>query len=468
MIALQGAAGLLARPASWLSGILRSGRFVPLCLLTSLVVRLLWVGLVPSVPVSDFGWYYQRGLEIAGGGGFAVGGSPTAYWPVGYPAFLGLVFYAFGPHLIAAKLANVLMHIGILILSYLIARNVFSSELTGRLTLLVLAFHPNQIAYGSLLSTECLFLLLLLVGVWMVLGCPPRPRAAIAAGAAFGLACLVKPQVLPVPLLLITMLHLRGTRHVSMLRLGGSVLIVYATILGTISPWIARNYVVFGDLFYISNNGGVTLFIGNNPHANGTYIPIEDLEHLLGPTLDERSRDVQASRYAVDYALRNPVRTIGLWPAKLYYTYNEDVEGVTWNAKGLERIGPGMEIFLWWFTGLAQNYYLCIIFAFLAYLVIVFMGPRRRNSAPPAIGLAVIGYFTFVCLVTIGISRFHFPLVPWMVMYIASLGESILSPPLTGRSTGQRSHQDEQRAAGPPTSRGLDRCPANPDHHPTI
>lgn len=163
--------------------------FVPLCLGAAIALRLAWVALVTPQPVSDFRWYYERASELANGQGYSVtaatywpeyiippvllspamGRVPTAFWPVGYPAFLALIFTVSGPSLLAAKLANVALSAGVLLLSYRIAARLFASRLVAGGTLLLLGFYPDHIAYSSLLSTEILFLFLLLLGVALLL-----------------------------------------------------------------------------------------------------------------------------------------------------------------------------------------------------------------------------------------------------------------------------------------------------------
>ena len=71
--------------------------FVPVCVILSGLVRLLWIGLVHADQVYDWIWYYQRGVSIASGHGYYVDGIPTAYWPVGYPGFLGGALLSRGP-----------------------------------------------------------------------------------------------------------------------------------------------------------------------------------------------------------------------------------------------------------------------------------------------------------------------------------------------------------------------------------
>jgi hypothetical protein len=58
-------------------------------LLGAFVIRLLWIVFFPVAPQSDYLWYFQRAMSIATGAGYAINGTSTAYWPIGYPLFLG-------------------------------------------------------------------------------------------------------------------------------------------------------------------------------------------------------------------------------------------------------------------------------------------------------------------------------------------------------------------------------------------
>src|SRR5215831_20037442 len=48
-----------------------------------------------GLPVSDAKWYFDRAVSIVHGNGYAFDGIPTAFWPVGYPGFLALLFWSF-------------------------------------------------------------------------------------------------------------------------------------------------------------------------------------------------------------------------------------------------------------------------------------------------------------------------------------------------------------------------------------
>ena len=56
--------------------------FVPVCVALAVLIRLLWIALMDTQPVSDFRWYYDRAIEISRGNGYVIDATPTAYWSV--------------------------------------------------------------------------------------------------------------------------------------------------------------------------------------------------------------------------------------------------------------------------------------------------------------------------------------------------------------------------------------------------
>ncbi|MEW6772090.1 MAG: hypothetical protein AB1330_11985, partial [Bacillota bacterium] len=73
------------------------------------LLRLTWNLTVHTYPISDFAWYHERAVGLIQGEGYSVDGRPTAYWPIGYPLFLAVVYKVFGPHFYVAKAFNIMM-----------------------------------------------------------------------------------------------------------------------------------------------------------------------------------------------------------------------------------------------------------------------------------------------------------------------------------------------------------------------
>lgn len=93
-----------------LRGLLGRPEFLLVCFSGFIGIRLILILLVPVNPSSDAAWYFARAITIFEEGTFSEGGIATAYWPIGYPAFLSLLFYLIGnPSLLVAQIANLIL-----------------------------------------------------------------------------------------------------------------------------------------------------------------------------------------------------------------------------------------------------------------------------------------------------------------------------------------------------------------------
>ena len=63
----------------------------------------------------------------------------------------------------------------------------------------------------------------------------------------------------------------------------------------------------------------------------------------------------------------------------------------------------------------------------LVYLLYRRLG-HGEVGAEPSLGLWIIGYFVLISVIFFGEPRFHFPLIPWLTMYIGgAVGELVRS-----------------------------------------
>jgi hypothetical protein len=77
-----------------------------LIVLAFVLPRLALLFTASGLSVSDAIWYFDRAVSIVHGNGYAFDGVPTAFWPVGYPGFLALLFVIFPETLETGLVAN--------------------------------------------------------------------------------------------------------------------------------------------------------------------------------------------------------------------------------------------------------------------------------------------------------------------------------------------------------------------------
>jgi len=159
-------------------------------LLVAAMLRVDWVLLMPTLPVSDFLDYYNSAANIARGQ-FTVPYTQE----VGYPFLLSILFRIGGPSLVAAKLLNVVLSLGTGLLLFWIADRTVGSR-AARIVVVLFAVWPAQIMMNSVLASEALYMLLLLAAIGLLLDSVGSRAVSLLglfnAGAMLGLSNTVR------------------------------------------------------------------------------------------------------------------------------------------------------------------------------------------------------------------------------------------------------------------------------------
>ncbi len=404
--------------ADSLSQLLDSPIFIPACFMLFLGLRAALIFFVPIEMSSDASWYLGRAVSIASGEGYSEDRNPTAYWPVGYPGFLGALFYLFGQDQLVGQLANLLMAAGIFFLQLELTRRIFCNELTARLGILLLTIYPNHIAYTSFILTEIYFTFLLLLGVYLYIS--RRGWLWIfLSGLVFGLATLTKPQILFLPGLLVLFRVLSREEKNSFNEHLVKGFVIYLVIIAVLAPWAVRNSQIFGEVVLISTNGGATLLTGNNPSANGGYVENDALVAQRNFSVsDQVASDRRARKLAIEWIKENPARFLELIPLKIWSLWAKDGEAEWAYEAGYAHYQQNRYFFrsLRWANQIFYGFLL--VGALVAFVSIV---RNRYSFALPWVffGYCFMFYLTTISIVFSGQPRFHFPAMPWIIMYAA-------------------------------------------------
>lgn len=315
----------------------------------AVVVRLAWVAYGMRTPraLADPAIYLYSALQVACGRGYvALSGAPcavsdtphpTSYYPPGYPLYLGaqqwvLKQVGLGSHTLGVTGVVQSLMGGIAVLAVFVVGRRLGGRAVGVAAALVLAFWPNLVVYSGLLLSETLFVMAFAVSLAAVLTMNDQARwhwgRAVVAGGSFGLACMVRPQVLlTVPALALAWAVSRtGWRQVLV---RSAVLVV--GVVAFSAPWAVRNFAVFGAFVPFSTNGGDNLCVGFHPGANGRFaIPeyCDTGEFYTDSAAAELRRDKETRSRAVEWALEHPGELPALSAKKLWATYRTDADGL--------------------------------------------------------------------------------------------------------------------------------------------
>ena len=400
---------------AWIRRILEWRYFLLACLAASCLLRLAAILLIPTTMGADARWYFLRAVSLAGGHGYVFQGHPTAYWPIGFPAFLAVLFKVFGASAMVGKIANTILYLGMIALSNAIARDLFKPKAIASLTALLLAIWPNNILFSAVVLSETLYTFATMLGIWLVLKSRARLLLCIPAGMAFGYAILTREIGWFVPIV-VTVVLLRAEEKPELRKHWVTVLLITNVVaMLTVLPWTIRNYLAFGHFVPVTNNSGVNLYLGNNPGANGgniygdavfDYVRAEHRSLMNEWEWNQVCRD-----YAVRYALQHPAHEVKLTAMRLGELFlHEDSLG--WVQKALDE--DEAEIL----RDIVRVFYCAVIGVFVAGFTLHFI--RRKNSrvdSIPTLGLWLMLFWTLPCLITHGEGRYHYQMTPWMAMY---------------------------------------------------
>ncbi len=389
--------------------------FVPVSFAVYLGLRFALIAWVPIQQHSDELWYYDRAVAVAAGQGYSEAQVLTAYWPVGWPGFLGIVFWLVGPSPFTGQMVNLLCSAAIFVLTLRLGAVLFRNELVGRLSVLILTIYPNQIAYVPILGTELFYTAVLLFAVYVLVSSGGWWRL-VACGIAFGIATLTKAQTIFLPAALFLVWWAVPENQRRLFPQLGRAAVVYAAMAAVILPWSVRNYFVFGEFVPISTNGGLVLLTGNNPSADGGFTPNDSLVKEVPRGVKQQvAADHLARSLALSWIGQHPGAAIALIPKKIWQLWARDGEA-EWAYQAGYKYYDKYWILFRTIRVINQAYYAAVIF--LAGASILFWSRRAGIVlAEWATGYVIFVYTTIISVIFYGFSRYHFPAIPWIAMY---------------------------------------------------
>lgn len=230
-----------------------------------------WLAQGPhATPSSDAVSYDTIAASLARGDGFrlegASGAYPTAFVPPVVPWLTSLVYRAVGHQFFAALMLQAAIGACVPLLARALASSTFGSPV-ARWTAWLCAVHPLLVFFSGYLLTETTFCAALLLALLATVAWiqAPRPARAFGAGCLWGLAALVRPTALPMPLVVAAWawvplgLSLRASGRVRQL-----LLLALGVVL-VVGPWTIRNAIALRAFVPITTGGGRSLLDANNP-----------------------------------------------------------------------------------------------------------------------------------------------------------------------------------------------------------
>lgn len=245
-----------------------------LIFLCALAVRLLYLRQAAEVPFSshpivDGARYWSWAERIAAGDWRGAG---VFFQAPLYPYLLAVSRTLFGANPSAVYvLQATLSSLGGALL-YSAGRRLFS-PVVGLVAGLMAAFYGPAIFYDGVLQKESIAFFLMSGLIWLIVASMARvrPGVGVTMGLVLGLLALLRENTLVLAPLLFIWLWLQA--HGAVRRwLGPTCVLIGLAII--LVPVGLRNLAVGGEFALTTAQLGINVYLGNNPTADGSYIPL--------------------------------------------------------------------------------------------------------------------------------------------------------------------------------------------------
>ncbi len=277
--------------------------------------------------------------------------------PPGYPAVIAGMLEVFGRTIFPMILFNAALGALAVVIGFLLVLDITGDIVAAWFTGGMLAFHPSLIIYGSVLQSEALYVVLMLVAVGIAIRLTRKPTVRLAALLGVLLAALTLTRAIG----LVVIAALVGVLLLKMAAPGKRRILVLGCATGIavlgLLPWTIRNYTVHHAFVPVSSFSGTSLLMGNNPYSDGTtalppqyyaWVKVEASRRGF-PALDsadEVVRDRVHAEIAVDWIVSHPAAWVRLLVRKMEVFWIYPVS-TTADNHGVQAVAMSADVVLW-------------------------------------------------------------------------------------------------------------------------
>ena len=411
-----------------------------LLIIGAFILRLMFILVVPSNPVSDFRTYDTLGWTWAETGKYSTSsdGPPSTYRPPGYPFVLALIYKLVGHDTFYPRLLNALFGAVNAGLIFLLVRQAGKSGLARPiLGALIYAFYPPAIFYTGLLATETIYTTLLLVSMLVAKetrlrsGAGSQRKTAILGGTAIGALGGIAALIRPTHIALLPVLALWSVGQ-SKKRQGVTVVLVaFVSLCLVLLPWTIRNFRVTGRFIPVSSNGGVNFYIGNNTNATGGFVDADKDSLMAG--LSDWEKGAVGWRSGLEYLFSHPGKVMLIAPLKLFNLLALDSPSFYWTFYSLYSEGQHtIDVIL-----NQPGWLLVLLLPIVGSALLIIgglLGLRKTFSLPMrGFFLSCLGAWVIFHMLFFGGPRFLLPIVPILAISLGGLVSKLIESHATRR-----------------------------------
>jgi 4-amino-4-deoxy-L-arabinose transferase-like glycosyltransferase len=396
----------------------------------ALVVRVAYVVAIVAPygaqQTGDAEFLNQLGQSLANGRGFVLADGERIYnQSIGYPAFLALLYKAFGPHVRTALAANVVLGVSSVALVYAFARTLLreapSSVPSRRVAFwagILAALYPDSLLHAATLNAENLLVPLLLAALLAAVWRTTRDGVAGALTGAFAATAASVKALIIFGFALVPLVWLAARRRPAL-----RTLAAIAAASAVLAPWTYVNYRDSGGYFIpFSVVVGEVFLDGNNPLARGKMTGVMTLGAEAEAGHNEMEIDRMKLRRALNYIRERPGWYAQLLLRKFVHALSP-VRDSAFEAPGEPRL----------FTPMLSRWVPTLFNAALLIGVVAGCISLRGRLVPLAVAASQVTGALVVQLIFAAFTRYRFPFLFALLPY-AALGLLTIAHALRRRS----------------------------------
>jgi tetratricopeptide (TPR) repeat protein/4-amino-4-deoxy-L-arabinose transferase-like glycosyltransferase len=420
--------------------------------LLALVVRVAYLAELDGSPLlsvllGDGRQYDAWAQQIAGGQWI---GTEIFYQTPLYPYWLAVIFSVAGHNLVLVRVIQAILGAASCVLLGMAGRRFFSDRV-GVIAALLLAVYPPAFFFDGLIQKSSLdiFLLTLVLALLAEFYRRPDWKWLAAVGAATAAFVLNRENAIVLyPVIGAWLLfHFRDlpVRR----RAAWAGVFVFASLV-VLLPVGFRNYRVGGEFLLTTSQLGPNFYIGNNPHAFGSYDPLvpgrgdpvyerEDATRLASKAVGRALSPGEVSNYwlreSLAYIRSQPFEWLALLGKKVFLTFHAaeipDTESIE-AYSDYSRILRGLS----WL-----NFGVILPFAVLGVWV------RRQDWRRLLILYGILASFALAVAVFYVVARYRHPLLPVILLFSAAGLGGLLDIRLRGSVSADVEKRGKARGA---------------------
>lgn len=324
--------------------------FLGYSIFTIIILRAIWIFMVPTIPFDDFAYYNNLAISVSHRTSYQIFNIDYSSKGILYAFILGILYKIFGYHLIFAKSLNIILSIMTAIFIYLIAKKIFNEQ-SARISVIIFAFLPSQIMYSSVLSSENMYVVLLLMAFYLILSSNSN-KLFFLSGIIMGLSNLVRltSTVMAVVSFIFLIIHKKHRQTMGF-------------ILGFIFVMLLISSMIY--LLKIKSDpqygGEISFMFGTNYDSIGGWNP-EDANLWFSTNTTQRKS--MAVRTGIHRITDNPLRFIKLIVKKFDKLWSDEIYGISWSTEQMDKTPESLIVeksrkILY---SISQTYYIFILF----------------------------------------------------------------------------------------------------------